>query len=140
MADEVVTKKINLEVDVSGTSSVAGPNRFQKWIELAQAVDSWRIFPRAFLTTYIVLLYKVTVWFMGLDEPSLEQSGLVSIVVYHRVSPEINSYLCTGPLSTYRLYLPSVHLFQHRVQTMLPLLQQLLRLILTVQTMAQASP
>ena len=33
MADEVVTKKINLEVDISGTSSVAGPNRFHKWIE-----------------------------------------------------------------------------------------------------------
>ena len=36
MADEVVTKKINLEVDISGTSSAAGPNRFQKWIELAK--------------------------------------------------------------------------------------------------------
>ena len=78
--DEVVTKRINLEVDISGIST-AGPNRFQWWIELAQAIDSWRIFPRAFLTTYIILLYKVTVWFMGLDEPSFEQSGLVSIVV-----------------------------------------------------------
>ena len=81
MADEVVTKKVNLEVDISGSSSIDTPNRFQKWIEMAQAVDSWRIFPRAFLTTYIVLLYKVTVWFMSLEAPSLEQSGLVSIVV-----------------------------------------------------------
>jgi hypothetical protein len=81
MADEIVTKKVNLEVDIIGSSSVNKPNRFQKWIEAAQAVDSWRIFPRAFLTTYIVLLYKVTVWFMSLEAPSLEQSGLVSIVV-----------------------------------------------------------
>ena len=81
MTDEVVTKKVSLEVDITGSSSVDEPNRFQKWIEMAQAIDSWRIFPRAFLTTYIVLLYKVTVWFMGLDEPSFEQSGLVSIVV-----------------------------------------------------------
>ena len=81
MTDEVVTKKVSLEVDITGSSSVDEPNRFQRWIEMAQAVDSWRIFPRAFLTTYIVLLYKVTVWFMGLDEPSFEQSGLVSIVV-----------------------------------------------------------
>jgi len=81
MTDEVVTKKVSLEVDITGSSSVDEPNRFQRWIEMAQAVDSWRIFPRAFLTTYIVVLYKVTVWFMGLDEPSFEQSGLVSIVV-----------------------------------------------------------
>ena len=81
MADEIVTRKVNLEVDIIGSSSVNKPNRFQKWIEAAQAVDSWRIFPRAFLTTYIVLLYKVTVWFMSLEAPSLEQSGLVSIVV-----------------------------------------------------------
>ena len=81
MADEIVTRKVNLEVDISGSSSPVSVNRFQKWIEAAQAVDSWRIFPRAFLTTYIVLLYKVTVWFMSLEAPSLEQSGLVSIVV-----------------------------------------------------------
>ena len=55
MTDEVVTKKVSLEVDITGSSSVDEPNRFQKWIEAAQAVDSWRIFPRAFLTTYIVL-------------------------------------------------------------------------------------
>tara|TARA_R100000750_G_scaffold3819_2_gene3050 strand:- start:7 stop:396 length:390 start_codon:yes stop_codon:yes gene_type:complete len=56
-------------------------NPHQKWIFLAQAVDSWRIFPRAFLTVYIFLLYYCTMWFMGLAEPSFEQSGLISIVV-----------------------------------------------------------
>jgi MFS superfamily sulfate permease-like transporter len=56
-------------------------NPHQKWIFLAQAVDSWRIFPRAFLTVYIFLLYYCTMWFMDLAEPSFEQSGLISIVV-----------------------------------------------------------
>jgi hypothetical protein len=56
-------------------------NPHQKWIHLARAVDSWRIFPRMFLTVYIVLLYKCTIWFMALPEPSFEQSGLISIVV-----------------------------------------------------------
>ena len=56
-------------------------NPHQKWIHLARAVDSWRIFPRMFLTVYIVLLYKCTIWFMALSEPSFEQSGLISIVV-----------------------------------------------------------
>ena len=56
-------------------------NPHMKWIHLAKAVDSWRIFTRAFLTVYIVLLYKCTIWFMELPSPSFEQSGLISIVV-----------------------------------------------------------
>ena len=56
-------------------------NPFEKWIHLAQSVDSWRIFPRLFLTVYIVLLYKTVIWFMGLEAPTMEQSGLISIVV-----------------------------------------------------------
>jgi uncharacterized membrane protein len=34
-----------------------------------------------FLTVYIVFLYKCTIWFMALETPSFEQSGLISIVV-----------------------------------------------------------
>jgi len=56
-------------------------NKYQNWIDLAKAVDSWRIFPRLFITTYIYLLHAVVNWFMTLDTPNLEQSGLVSIVV-----------------------------------------------------------
>lgn len=56
-------------------------NKYQKWIDMAAAVDSWRIFPRIFITTYIYLLYKVVMWYMGIEDPTMEQSGLVSIVV-----------------------------------------------------------
>tara|TARA_R100001129_G_scaffold6049_1_gene4881 strand:+ start:10214 stop:10594 length:381 start_codon:yes stop_codon:yes gene_type:complete len=56
-------------------------NPHQKWIHLARAVDSWRIFPRVFLSVYIFLLYYSTMWFMALEDPSLEQSGLISIIV-----------------------------------------------------------
>jgi len=56
-------------------------NPHQRWIFLAQAVDSWRIFPRAFLSVYMYLLYFTTFWFMALESPSFEQSGLISIVV-----------------------------------------------------------
>tara|TARA_Y100000004_G_C8956862_1_gene431297 strand:+ start:1279 stop:1665 length:387 start_codon:yes stop_codon:yes gene_type:complete len=56
-------------------------NPHQKWIHLARAVDSWRIFPRLFLTVYIVLLYKATIWFMALEAPNFEQSGLISVIV-----------------------------------------------------------
>jgi len=56
-------------------------NPFQKFIFVAQAIDSWRIIPRAFLAVYMYLLYYTTFWFMSLPEPSFEQSGLISIVV-----------------------------------------------------------
>tara|TARA_R100000664_G_scaffold29993_2_gene42212 strand:- start:1121 stop:1501 length:381 start_codon:yes stop_codon:yes gene_type:complete len=56
-------------------------NPFQKFIFVAQAVDSWRIIPRAFLAVYMYLLYYTTFWFMDLADPSFEQSGLISIVV-----------------------------------------------------------
>ena len=56
-------------------------NRYQKWIDMARAVDQWRIFPRIFISTYIYLLYAVVMWYMELSAPSMEQSCLVSIVV-----------------------------------------------------------
>jgi len=56
-------------------------NPYQKFIFVAQAIDSWRIIPRAFLGVYMYLLYFTTFWFMDLPDPSFEQSGLISIVV-----------------------------------------------------------
>ena len=56
-------------------------NPWQRWIWLSQMVDSWRIFPRMFLSVYMYLLYYCTFWFMELEVPTLEQSGLISIVV-----------------------------------------------------------
>ena len=56
-------------------------NPWQKVIWFSQMIDAWRLFPRAFLSIYMVLLYKCTLWFMALEVPSFEQSGLISIVV-----------------------------------------------------------
>jgi len=56
-------------------------NPWSKWVHLAQTIDAWRIFPRAFITVYMFLLYYTTIWFMELDAPTLEQSGLISVVV-----------------------------------------------------------
>ncbi len=57
------------------------PSKYQKGIDLAHAIDQWRIFPRAFISMYIYLLYRVVTWYMALEAPSMEQSGLVSVVV-----------------------------------------------------------
>jgi len=56
-------------------------NPWQKAIWFSQMIDSWRIFPRLFLSVYMYLLYYCTFWFMELAVPTLEQSGLISIVV-----------------------------------------------------------
>jgi len=56
-------------------------NKHQRWIDLAHAIDQWRIFPRVFISTYIYLLYAVVTWYMALEAPTMEQSGLVSVVV-----------------------------------------------------------
>tara|TARA_B100000900_G_scaffold378410_1_gene362566 strand:+ start:635 stop:964 length:330 start_codon:yes stop_codon:yes gene_type:complete len=74
-------QKISVDLEVDTSVKDLGVNPYAKLIHLARAVDAWRIFPRVFLTVYIVLLYKVTIWFMDIPTPTLEQSGLVSIVV-----------------------------------------------------------
>ena len=75
------TKKVNLELEIDTNMVDSSKNKYQGLIDLARAVDQWRIFPRLFLSVYIYLLYKVTIWFMNLPTPTFEQAGLVSIVV-----------------------------------------------------------
>ena len=75
------TRKVKLDLEVDTSVKDMGPNPYQRVIHLARAIDAWRIFPRLFLTVYIVLLYKCVIWYMNLPDPSMEQSGLISIVV-----------------------------------------------------------
>ena len=78
---ELLQEKSALKDRIRELEDVANNNPWQKFIFMAQAVDAWRIFPRVFLSVYIFLLYYSTMWFMALPEPSLEQSGLISIIV-----------------------------------------------------------
>ena len=78
---DMVREISDLKDQVRTLEDATNVNPHQRWIHLAQAVDSWRIFPRVFLSVYIFLLYYSTMWFMNLPEPSLEQSGLISIIV-----------------------------------------------------------
>ena len=56
-------------------------NPWQKWVFLGKTVDARRIIPRLFLGIYMYLLYYATFWFMDLADPTLEQSGLISVLV-----------------------------------------------------------
>ena len=78
---KTASKKVQVELEVDTSVKDLGPNPYVKLIHLARAVDSWRIFPRVFITTYIILLYKCVIWYMALPNPTMEQSGLISIVV-----------------------------------------------------------
>ena len=74
-------QKITVDLEVDTSIKDLGVNPYAKLIHMARAVDAWRIFPRLFLTVYIVLLYKCVIWYMNLSAPTMEQSGLISIVV-----------------------------------------------------------
>ena len=56
--EEPIKKKLELDIDV--TPNNTGTNPFQKWVHLAKTIDAWRIFPRIFVSVYIVLLYGTT--------------------------------------------------------------------------------
>lgn len=79
--EDGITKKVKLDLEIDTTAKDLGPNPFISIMHLAEAIDSWRIFPRIFITVYIFLLYEVVTWAMRLENISLEQSGLVSIIV-----------------------------------------------------------
>ena len=85
MADDIKVaepkQKIQVDLEVDTSVKDLGVNPYAKLIHMARAVDAWRIFPRLFLTVYIILLYKCVIWYMNLGAPTMEQSGLISIVV-----------------------------------------------------------
>lgn len=64
------------QLEVDGTN-----NPWVKWIHLARAVDAWRIFPRIFITVYMWLVMYTAIWFMNLSTPTMEQAGLISVVI-----------------------------------------------------------
>lgn len=75
------TKKVTVNLELDTNLNDNSTNPFMSFIHLAKAVDAWRIFPRIFLTVYIILLYKTVEWYMQLAAPTMEQSALISVVV-----------------------------------------------------------
>ena len=78
---EMVTENTDLKQKIWELEHDSKVNPWQKYIFLAKAVDAWRIWPRAFLSVYIFLIYFVVMWFLDLPDPTMEQSGLISILV-----------------------------------------------------------
>jgi hypothetical protein len=56
-------------------------NKDSLWWNAPEYFSRWRLFPRAFISMYIYLLWDVTTWFMALPDPNTQQAGLVSVLV-----------------------------------------------------------
>lgn len=78
---QVLQENSSLKDQIRDLRDEKDSNPWQKWIHFAKMVDQWRIWSRAFITVYMCLLYYTTIWFMDLEAPTLEQSGLISVVV-----------------------------------------------------------
>jgi len=77
----LLQEKSELKERIRELEDIKNNNPYQRLIFVAQAIDSWRIIPRAFLSVYMYLLYYTTFWFMELPDPTMQQSGLISVVV-----------------------------------------------------------
>lgn len=75
------TKKIKLDLEIDTTPKNIGENPYSKWIHLARAVDAWRPFPRLFMITYMILVISSSLWYIGLENPTMEQSGFLSVII-----------------------------------------------------------
>lgn len=72
----IISEEIKMAtVDLNNDGKVSGIESFPYWF------DRLRLFPRAFISVYIYLLYDVTQWFMALPDPNTQQAGLVSVIV-----------------------------------------------------------
>ena len=78
---QLLQEKSELKDRIRELEDTKNDNPYQRWIFVAQAIDCWRLIPRAFLSIYMYLLYYVVFWYMDLPEPTMEQSGLISVVV-----------------------------------------------------------
>ncbi|CAL9982030.1 hypothetical protein VPHD51_0141 [Vibrio phage D51] len=49
--------------------------------KFAKIFNEWRPIPRLLVGLYIYLFYQVTMWFMGIPDPTMAQAGFISTIV-----------------------------------------------------------
>ena len=77
MSDEKVTI---VNVDSSGHKEEKVEQGWYNKVS-SERIDRWRISPRLLMLLYGIAFYKCMVWFMELENPTLEQAGFVSTLV-----------------------------------------------------------
>jgi hypothetical protein len=67
----------------------------RKFLEAAECVDAWRIWPRAFVFFYLYQLDKVTDWYFLLRDPTTAQATFAT-AVWGFLIPILTWYFSTG--------------------------------------------
>lgn len=55
-------------------------NKLETLKKLAIIANDFRIFPRLFISIYILMFYETTTWFMALEDPTTQQASLVGAI------------------------------------------------------------
>ena len=67
----------------------------QSWLDAAELVDAYRVFPRVFVLAYLYGLNVILRWAIALPDISIQQSGFISLVA--ATFPFVlNFYMQTG--------------------------------------------
>jgi len=48
---------------------------------MATVLDDWKVLPRLMMLVFTFMSFRVVEWFMGLEDPTTQQAGLVSVVM-----------------------------------------------------------
>lgn len=67
----------------------------QLLLDLAEIIDAYRLFPRLFMLSYIVMLSDVTAWFTRLETPSSTQQLFIN-VMWGAATVITGFYVATG--------------------------------------------
>lgn len=78
---EVINEVHQLKNEIREIEIANQSRKHRKGESLAKMVDTWRIFPRIFISVYLYLLYQSSMWFMSLENPTTDQFGLVSVII-----------------------------------------------------------
>ena len=50
-------------------------------MQMATVLDNWKVLPRLMMLAFTLMSFRVVEWFMGLEDPTTQQAGLVSVVM-----------------------------------------------------------
>ena len=48
---------------------------------MSTVLDEWKVWPRVMMLVFTLMSWRVVEWFMNLPDPSVQQAGLVSVVM-----------------------------------------------------------
>ncbi len=69
---------------------------FRMWTRAgAELLYVYRIHPRAIVLGFGILMWKVTMWYMGIDDPSTQQAALLT-TIYGAATGFFGFYVGTG--------------------------------------------